>query len=429
MDRFLIDGGWPLHGDVAISGSKNATLPLMAAALLADGVTTVEGTPDLQDITTMAMVLKVLGADVFADAGRLRIDTTHLSNVEAPYELVRKMRASFYVLGPLVARFGRARVSLPGGCALGPRPVDLHLRALQKLGCRIELDGGYVVAGTDGLVGAKIMLDLASVGATGNIMMAATAAKGTTVIDNAACEPEIVDLADMLNAMGAGVSGAGTRRIEIEGRRPLSPVNWRVIPDRIEAGTYLIAAAGTGGGVNIRDCRPDHLTLLLDKLTDSGFEIEQSPITREGEGKENGDALTITPRSERPRAVDITTAVYPGFPTDLQAPWTSLMALAEGDAVITDTIYPERFNHIPELQRLGAQIRKDLNSIHIRGVERLKGAPLMCSDIRAGAGLVAAALAAEGESTVLRVYHLDRGYEALDGKFAKLGGRIRRVRE
>jgi len=418
MDRFNVQGGYALHGEAHISGSKNATLPLMAAALLADGVTVINDVPDLQDIRTMAMVLKVLGADSRLEDGRLEIDGRNLSGWEAPYELVRKMRASFYVLGPLLARFSQARVSLPGGCALGPRPVDLHLKAMHKLGCEITLDSGYVVVKAGKMKGARITLDLASVGATGNAMMAATAAHGTTVIDNAACEPEIVDLADMLNTMGAKINGASTRRIEIEGPTLLKAVEWTVIPDRIESGTFIICGAATGGNITATHCRPDHLMLVLDKLTETGCVVETDV-----------DSIHIMSAEGRPRAVDITTAVYPGFPTDLQAPWTALMALSDGNAVITDTIYPERFNHVPELQRLGALIRKDLNSVHIHGVEKLTGAPLMCSDIRAGAGLVTAALAAQGESNILRVYHLDRGYERLEDKIAGLGGCIRRIRE
>ncbi len=418
IDRFIVQGGKPLEGVVQVSGSKNASLPIMSAALLAEGTTVINNVPDLQDIRTMTMVLKVLGAESRLEQGRLEIDSRNVNCWEAPYELVRKMRASFYVLGPLVARFGRARVSLPGGCALGPRPVDLHIKAMQKLGCDITLDSGYIVAKAKKLKGTHIVLDLASVGATGNTMMAAVAAHGTTIIDNAACEPEIVDLANMLNAMGAKINGASTRRIEIEGPTPLKPIEWTVIPDRIETGTFIIFGAITNGKVTVINCCPEHLTLVLDKLVETGCNIEI------GE-----NSIKIISTDKRFKPVDITTAVYPGFPTDLQPLWTALMTLSDGDSVITDTIYPERFNHMPELQRLGAQIRKELNSIHIRGVEQLYGASLMCSDIRAGAGLLAAALAAQGESNILRIYHLDRGYEQIEEKIAKLGGNIRRIRE
>ncbi len=417
MDRLVVQGGKPLHGSVGISGSKNATLPLMAAALLAPGITSIEGTPDLQDIRTMAMVLRVLGAESKLESGVMTIDTTNAHGWEAPYELVRKMRASFYVLGPLIARHGRAKISLPGGCALGPRPVDLHIKALAKLGCRFNLDSGYVIAEADRLTGARINFDISSVGATGNTMMAATAAHGATIIENAACEPEIVDLAEMMNAMGAKITGAGTPKIVVEGPTPLHPVNWKVIPDRIEAGTLLIAGAAAGGKITIFDCRPDHLSILLEKLSDAGAQVEI-----------NGASISVS--ADKPlRAADVTTAIYPGFPTDLQAPWTALMALAEGTSVITDTIYPERFNHVPELIRLGGEMKMKLNSVHVRGVPALRGASVMCSDIRAGAGLVVGTLAAKGTSDLLRVYHLDRGYEKIENKVRALGGTIERIKE
>jgi UDP-N-acetylglucosamine 1-carboxyvinyltransferase len=418
LDRFEVEGGRRLQGTIGCAGSKNAALPLMAAALMADGITVLENVPDLQDIHTMAMVLRVIGADVRLENGVLTVDAANCNSWDAPYELVRKMRASFYVLGPLLYRFGQARVSLPGGCALGPRPVDLHIKGVKRLGCDVQVDAGYVVAKAERLHGARVLFDMSSVGATGNVMMAALAAEGVTVIDNAACEPEIVDLAQMLVAMGAEIRGVGTNRLEVAGPARLKPVHWKVIPDRIVAGTYIIAGAVTGGRVTVTGCRPDHLTMLLDKLDETGVHVEIA-----------GNSVTVTPPSRRLTAVDVTTAVYPGFPTDLQAPWTSLMSLAEGTSVITDTIYSERFAHIPELMRLGANIRKDLNSIHIEGVDKLTGASVMCSDIRAGAGLVLAALAAEGRSDVLRVYHLDRGYERMEESFTQLGGKVSRFRE
>lgn len=418
LDRFEVEGGHRLQGTVKCAGSKNAALPLMAAALMADGVTVLENVPDLQDIHTMAMVLRVIGADVKLENGALTVDAANCNSWDAPYELVRKMRASFYVLGPLLYRFGQARVSLPGGCALGPRPVDLHIKGVKRLGCDVQIDAGYVIAKAERLRGARVLFDMSSVGATGNVMMAALAADGVTVIDNAACEPEIVDLAQMLVAMGAEIRGVGTNRLEVVGPARLKPVRWKVIPDRIVAGTYIIAGAITGGSVTVTGCRPDHLTMLLDKLDETGVHVEIA-----------GNSVTVTPPSRRLTAVDVTTAVYPGFPTDLQAPWTSLMSLAEGASVITDTIYSERFAHIPELMRLGANIRKDLNSIHIEGVDKLTGASVMCSDIRAGAGLVLATLAAEGHSDVLRVYHLDRGYERMEESFTQLGGKVNRFRE
>jgi len=418
MDRFEIDGGYPLIGQVECAGSKNETLPLMAAALLTDGVTKLDRVPNLQDVHTMAMVLRVIGADVHLDGSRMLIDCSHCNFWEAPYELVRKMRASFYVLGPLVARFGEAKVSLPGGCNLGQRPVDLHLKAMERLGCEVKFDSGYVIVKTNRLKGAQIDLDVPSVGATGNIIMAATAAEGQTIIHNAACEPEIVGLAKVLVEMDAEIHGAGTPEVKIVGPVKLKPVNWEVIPDRIEAATLLIGGAITRGKITITKCQPDHLSLFLDKLADTGVDIETSD-----------DTITIDARDRRLSAIDITTAVYPGFPTDLQALWSSFMSVADGSATITDTIYPERFSHIPELIRLGAQIRKDLNSAHIKGVEKLKGASVMCSDIRAAAAIVLAALAAEGHTTVLRVYHLDRGYERIEDKINMIGGKIRRVRE
>jgi UDP-N-acetylglucosamine 1-carboxyvinyltransferase len=417
MDKLIVEGGRPLSGTIAASGSKNAALPLMAAALLTSDETILENVPDLQDISTMAMVVRMLGAEAELKNGVMRIDARKAEETEAPYDLVRKMRASFYVLGPLLARHGKAKVSLPGGCALGARPVDLHLKALQRLGCEIELDAGYVIARTDGMKGSRITFDISSVGATGNTLMAAVAAEGTTIIENAACEPEIVDLAEMLIAMGANITGVGTPTITIEGPTPLRAVRWKVIPDRIETGTFLIAGAATAGDMTVTGCRADHLSILLEKLHDAGASVTV-----------NGGSIHVHAPS-RMKAIDITTRVYPGFPTDLQAPWTSLMCTAVGDAKITDTIYPERFNHVPELIRLGGHMRVASNSAYVRGVESLKGASVMCSDIRAGAGLVVAALIARGETELLRVYHLDRGYEKLEQKITALGGKIRRLRE
>ncbi|MBT3232138.1 MAG: UDP-N-acetylglucosamine 1-carboxyvinyltransferase [Calditrichaeota bacterium] len=419
MDRFDVEGGRPLTGTIECAGSKNGTLPLMAASLLTKGVTILDNVPHLQDIFTMAMVMRVIGADVQLENGKLRIDTSHSNFFEAPYELVRKMRASFYVLGPLIARFGKAKVSLPGGCNLGPRPVNLHLKAFERLGCKIDIDAGYVLAETDNLKGAVIDLDIASVGATGNIMMAATAAEGTTTIHNAACEPEIEELGRFLTEMGADVSGAGTPTVEINGPTVLKPVsNWRVIPDRIEAGTLLVAGAITNGRVTVQNCNPEHLSVFLNKLADTGADVEIS-----------GNDVTVDATNRKLSAVDITTAVYPGFPTDLQSPWTSLMSVANGSSTLTEKVYPERFSHVPELERLGAKITKEMNSAHITGVDSLKAASIMCSDIRAAAAIVIAALAAEGQTSVLRVYHLDRGYERFEDKLNKLGGKVLRVRE
>lgn len=451
MDYFIVEGGVPLRGEVTVSGSKNAALPLMAASLLCEGVTIIDGVPDLMDIRTMAMVLRVLGAEVDLQQKSLIIDASGVNKWVAPYDLVRKMRASFYVLGPLVARFGKARVSLPGGCALGPRPVDLHLKALRKMGCDITLEEGYVVASAPRLYGARITLDVASVGATGNILMAAVAANGTTIIENAAREPEIADLARFLVAMGAQISGIGESRMEINGPTTLKPVRWKTIPDRIESATYLIASLITSGEIVVRGADAEHLTLVLEKLSEVGAKVEvggdesiidhleknisseaeisgsskQSTLRDEGRSyRESGAWIKLNAPPEGITSVDITTAVYPGFPTDLQPLWSALMCLARGDSVITDTIYPERFTHVPELQRLGGDLRQELNSVYIRGVPQLRAAPLMCSDIRGGAALVIAALAAEGTSRILRVYHIDRGYERMEEKLQGLGARL-----
>lgn len=417
MDRFEIHGGRELHGEVVCAGSKNGTLPHMAAAILAEGVTTLEGVPDLSDIHMMAMVLRVTGADVRFEGDRMKIDCYHCNFWEAPYELVRKMRASFYVLGPLIARFGQAKVSLPGGCNLGPRPVDLHLKALEKLGCRIEIEAGYIKATGKKLKGAEIVFDVASVGATGNIMMAATAAVGETTLQNAACEPEIKDLADMLNAMGADIQGGGTSTITIKGPSELKPVSWNIIPDRIEAATLLTAGVITKSKIKLLKCNPAHLGAYLRKLEEAEVAINASD-----------GAVEIDARQGY-KAVDISAAAYPGFPTDLQAVWAAAMTVADGSCSITDSIYPERFNHVPELVRMGANISKKLNTAYIKGVAGLSGTSIMCSDIRAAAAIVLAAVAAEGESSVLRVYHLDRGYNRLDEKLTSLGAVIRRVKE
>jgi len=360
----------------------------------------------------------VIGAQVKVENRRMEIDCKNCNFWEAPYELVRKMRASFYVMGPLLARFGKAKVSLPGGCNLGPRPVDQHLKAFELLGCEIRMDEGYIIVETVGMKGTHINFDIASVGATGNVMMAATAAEGMTILENAACEPEIIDLADMLNLMGAKISGTGSSRITIEGPTKLHSVKWKVIPDRIETGTFMIAAAMTRGYIKVQNCRPDQVKVISSKLRDAGVSIEA-----------DGDALVVDAREVKLKAVDIIAAPYPAFPTDLQAPWTALMALADGSSSITDTVYQERFSHVPELNRLGADIRMGLSSAAVHGVDRLKAASVMCSDIRAGAGMVLAGLAAEGVTEVLRVYHIDRGYENFEGKFKSLGAVIRRIRE
>jgi UDP-N-acetylglucosamine 1-carboxyvinyltransferase len=373
--------------------------------------------PRLKDIETMAHLLRVLGARVERNGGTLAIHTHQCNYAEAPYELVKTMRASVYVLGPLVARLGRARVSLPGGCALGPRPIDLHIKGMRALGAEITLEHGYVVARAGRLRGARINFDISSVGATANVLMAAVLAKGTSELTNAACEPEITALADLLNLMGAHIRGAGTTTITIEGVDSLSPVEASVIPDRIEAGTIAIAAAMTGGDVRLTGCVPGHLGALTEKLEEAGVSVDEGAGT-----------LRVAARNTL-RAIDITTLPYPGFPTDLQAQMMSLLVRAQGVSRLTDNIFPERFNHVPELRRMGADIVLERNTAVVRQVPRLMGAPIMASDLRGSAALVLAGLVAEGETEVNRVYHLDRGYERLVEKLASLGATIERVPE
>jgi UDP-N-acetylglucosamine 1-carboxyvinyltransferase len=417
MDKFVIYGGNALHGALKISGSKNASLPLMAASLLAPGIHRIHNVPELRDVRTMAHLLRIIGARVELQDHTLILNTSDCAYYEAPYELVKTMRASVYVLGPLLARFGKARVSLPGGCAWGPRPVDLHLQGMQKLGATIELENGYILAEADRLTGAKITFPISSVGATGNIMMAAALAKGATLIENAAREPEIVALANYINAMGGKIHGIGTDRIEIEGVQNLYPVEFQNIPDRIEAGTFLCAVALTGGDVEFNGLRSEHLGAVIDALQQAGFQLEVAPetIRIQAEG--------------RARPVDLKTAVFPGFPTDMQAQWIALMSLAEGSSAITDTIYPDRFTHVAELRRLGADIHLEGNTAFIRGVERLKGAPVMSTDLRASASLILAGLAAEGRTDLSRIYHIDRGYERIEEKLRSIGADIHREDE
>jgi len=416
MDCLVLTGGRPLSGSVEVAGAKNAALPLMAATLLAPGVHTLTHVPRLADTHTMLRVLEALGAKSQWDDGSLTIDTSTCSSVEAPYELVKTMRASVYVLGPLLARFGRARVSLPGGCAWGPRPVDLHIKGMEALGATIEIDEGYIVATAPegGLRGTRYNFPISSVGATGNLIMAAVLARGITVVENAAIEPEITQLAEYLAQMGAQIEGIGTTTLSIEGVSSLSPARVEVIPDRIEAATYLVAGAITLGDVTITRCQPGHLAASLQALANTG-----SHITIAGR--------TVKIQSGgRPRASEITTAVYPGFATDMQAQMMALATIADGVSTITDTIYLDRFSHAPELARLGADIRVEGNVATVHGGPRLKGAPVMATDLRASAALVLAGLAAEGETTVTRIYHLDRGYENLAAKLQALGARIER---
>ena len=415
MDKFIIRGGNRLRGDVSISGAKNASLALMPAALLSDGICRLSNTPRLRDITTMSILLETLGVSVKHPGTMLELDCRRITSFEAPYELVKKMRASFYVLGPLLGKFGYAKVSYPGGCAWGPRPVNLHIEGIKKLGAHIEIDRGYILAKAKRLKASKIFFNVSSVGATGNIMMAAVLAKGTTLIENAAREPEMIALARFLVKMGAHIDGIGSTRLEIEGVDALHPVDEEMIPDRIEAATFLIAAALTGGTVRIEKCRPGDLVAVTSKLREAGAAIESG----------NDWIRLKAPRALKP--VNVATAIFPGFPTDVQAQWMVLMSVARGTSVITDTIYFDRFKHVPELVRLGADIEMNNNVATVKGVKHLTGAKVMSTDLRASASLVLAGLVAQGTTEVLRVYHLDRGYEAIEKKLQSLGAKIRRV--
>ena len=415
MDKFVIRGGRKLRGTVAISGAKNATLALMPAALLARGTFRFTNTPVLRDVATMSGLLTSMGVQIELKEHVLKIDTTGVNKQEAPYEFVKKMRASIYVLGPLVARFGNARVSLPGGCAWGPRPVNLHIEGIRKLGADVEVKRGYIVARARKLTGAKIHFDVSSVGATGNVLMAAVLAKGATTIENAAIEPEITALAGFLQSMGAIIEGVGSNHLEIEGVDELHPADVETIPDRIEAGTFLVAAAITGGKVTLEGVRPDQFTAVSAKLEDAGCTISagESSVTLEA------------PSPVKP--VDVTASIYPGFPTDMQAQWIALMSIANGTSIVADTIYFDRFKHVPELVRLGADIEMKENAAVVRGVRQLTGAKVMSTDLRASASLILAGLVADGLTEVLRVYHIDRGYEAIEKKLRVLGADIERV--
>ncbi|MBN2184799.1 MAG: UDP-N-acetylglucosamine 1-carboxyvinyltransferase [Candidatus Krumholzibacteriota bacterium] len=417
MDSFMIKGPCRLKGSVTISGAKNAMLPLMAATIFTGGKCRLENVPDLRDTRTMIKLLKVLGIPAELNEGTLDVDASDPSGFEAPYDLVRTMRASIYALGPLVARFGKARVSLPGGCAWGPRPINLHLQGLKSLGAEIRIDHGYIDASADGLKGAEIILAIPSVGATVNLMLAAVLAEGETVIENAACEPEIKNLADALIGAGAKIDGAGSSRIIIEGVSKIDPFTHRVIPDRIEAGTYAAAAVLTGGEVTINDCNPDHMHAVIDKLRSCGAEIETAERSIHVKGPDK-----IFP-------VDIETGFYPAFPTDMQAQMMAVMSVADGASSFVEHVYTDRFTHVPELKRLGAKINLDGSVAVVNGVERLQGAPVMATDIRASSALILAALVAEGDTKILRIYHIDRGYEKIEAKFGKLGAEITRISE
>jgi len=412
--RLLIEGGTPLRGEVRISAAKNAALPLLCAALLSEEAIVLNNVPHLADVATIRALLERLGAQIADDGGSTAIRTRRLTSVEAPYDLVSTMRASVLVLGPLLARAGRARVAMPGGCAIGGRPIDLHLRGLDRLGADISLAGGYVEAHAARLKGARVVFDLVTVTGTENLMMAAVLAEGTTVLENCAREPEIPDLARLLTKMGARIQGAGTERIEIEGVRELGGARHRIIPDRVEAGTFLVAGAITGGEVTIREVVPDHLTAVLAKLEATGARVDVGP-----------DWIRVQ-ALDRPRPTDVVTNPFPGFATDMQAQMMALLGLADGSSVVTETIFENRFMHAAELRRLGASIEIEGNRAVIRGVPGYQGAPVMATDIRASASLVLAGLAASGMTEVSRVYHLDRGYEGIEGKLAALGAGIRR---
>ena len=417
MDKLQIQGGTPLSGEVRISGAKNATLPILAASLLADDPVVVANVPHLQDVTTTIELLGRMGVSVTIDERlQIEVDASTLKECFAPYELVKTMRASILVLGPLLARFGRADVSLPGGCAIGARPVNIHVAGLQAMGADIQIEGGYIRARAPRLRGARLVLDTVTVTGTENLMMAATLADGESVIENAAREPEVVDLANFLVAMGARIRGAGTDKIVVEGVERLRGTRYEVLPDRIESGTYLVAGAITRGNVRIKQTRPEHLDAVLAKLEEAGAKL--------GVGD---NWIEVDMRGRRPRAVDVRTAPYPAFPTDMQAQFAALNAVATGVGTIIETIFENRFMHMLEMRRLGAEIRLEGNTAIIRGVERLTAAPVMATDLRASASLVLAGLVAAGRTEVERIYHIDRGYERIEEKLAQLGAQIRRV--
>jgi UDP-N-acetylglucosamine 1-carboxyvinyltransferase len=415
MKKFIIKGGKKLKGRVQVSGSKNATLPIMAAAILSDEPSTITGIPLVRDIKTMAELLKILGANVLIEGRNLTIEPAGINNFKAPYELVKTMRASIYALGPLTTKYGEAKVSLPGGCAIGLRPIDLHIMGIKKLGAKIEIKHGYVKATAKRLKGATIVFDKVSLGATVNVMLAATLAQGVTVLKNASKEPEIMETVSFLNAMGAKIEGSGTDTLTITGVDKLHGAkNYQVIPDRIEAATLITAAVITRGDVIVENLKPDQLTAFFEKLKEAGakFEIE-------------GNSVHVRPYKGQLQAIDIKTEPYPGFPTDIQAQWMALMSLAEGDSVVTENIWENRFMHVQELVRMGAEIKVDGSTAIISGVKKLSGADVMASDLRASAALILAGLAAEGATEIRRVYHLERGYEALEQKLQALGADIK----
>ena len=416
MDKLVIRGGVPLRGEIAVSGAKNAALPILCAALLAAEELVVDNVPALHDVATMLKLLGQMGVAVTREGDTVRLSAADIGNRTAPYELVKTMRASILTLGPLVARFGEARVSLPGGCAIGLRPVDQHIKGLEAMGATITVEHGDLIARAERLRGARIVMDIVTVTGTENLMMAAALAEGTTVLENAAREPEIPDLAACLNAMGARVSGAGTDTITIEGVASLRGARHRVMPDRIETGTFLVAAAATGGEVRLTGARPDTLDAVLEKLREAGAMVATG-----------ADWISLQQKT-RPKAVNVRTAPYPAFPTDMQARFMALDALADGTGIVTETIFENRFMHVQELKRLGADITVEGNTAVVKGVPQLTGAIVMATDLRASASLVIAGLAAQGETVIERVYHLDRGYEHIEQKLSTLGARIQRTR-
>ncbi|MBU6469216.1 MAG: UDP-N-acetylglucosamine 1-carboxyvinyltransferase [Gammaproteobacteria bacterium] len=417
MDKLFINGGRPLEGEIRISGAKNATLPILAATLLADSPVTIGNVPHLHDVTTTIELLGSMGVGVTIDEHmRIEVDPASIREFYAPYELVKTMRASILVLGPLVTKFGRADVSLPGGCAIGTRPVNLHISGLEAMGATIKVENGYIRAQAERLHGARILMDMVSVTGTENIMMAATLADGTTMIENAAREPEVVDLAHCLVQMGAKIKGEGTDTLVIEGVKKLHGTQYNVLPDRIETGTYLCAGALTGGHVRVKDTRPELLEAVIAKLEETGAKV--------GKGK---NWIEVDMQGRRPHAVDVRTAPYPAFPTDMQAQFTALNVVAEGTGTITETVFENRFMHVLEMQRMGADVRLEGNTAISQGVEHLTGAPVMATDLRASASLVLAGLVAQGETVVDRIYHIDRGYETIEEKLGQLGAKIRRV--
>jgi UDP-N-acetylglucosamine 1-carboxyvinyltransferase len=417
MDKLIVTGGIPLRGEIRISGAKNAALPVLVASLLTDKPLRIGNVPHLQDITTTMELLGRIGVNLVVDEKMtIEADAGTVTSLRAPYELVKTMRASILVLGPLLARFGKAEVSMPGGCAIGSRPVNLHIKGLQAMGADIEIQDGYIKARASRLKGTRLLMEMVSVTGTENIMMAATLAKGTTVIENAAREPEVIDLAKCLVNMGAKIGGAGTDTIVVEGVDSLGGTYHNVIPDRIETGTYLVAATMTGGNVRLRDVQPEHLEAVLDKLREAGAEITTGP-----------NWICLDRRGRKLKAVNIRTAPYPAFPTDMQAQFVALNCVAEGTATVTESVFENRFMHVLELQRMGANIEMRGNTAIVRGVEHLAGAPVMATDLRASASLALAGLVAQSNTIVDRIYHIDRGYECIEEKLAQLGARIRRV--